>query len=570
MPPLSRKQFLGVLLSAPTKKGKATGKDMAFEEYANKVLPAARTTTVSLNEYTGDWTEVQIMHLLRRTMFGVKQSEIDALKGMTMSSAVDLLLTAPASAPAPPINNYTVAGGTDIAGIGEGQTWINTSYGDANLNFTRIFSLKSWWMGLAINQGLSIVEKMVFFWHNHFATQYFVIEDARYGYNNNALLRSNALGNFKTLVKAVTYDPAMLKYLNGYVNTKNNPDENYARELQELFTLGKGNTPNYTEDDVKAAAKILTGWTIDSSSFASYFTPHQHDATDKQFSSFFNNRLIAGQTGSSGANETDALIEMIFAKNEVAHFICTKLYRFFVYYNIDADIDANIIYPLAQLLIDSNFEVKPVLLKLLKSQHFFDANSIGCYIKTPLDFYIGMLRTFEVDLSAATSNSDLYAIWNTLYSYSDVSGLSLGDPPNVAGWPAFSQSPAYYQFWINSSTLPTRMEFADAMLSTGVATGTDTPLAIDALKFASLCPSPADPDELINWMTALLLGVSVADSEKTAMKNILLSGQADSRYWTEAWGSYVADPNAEHTGVVVGRLRALLTSLLRMPEFQLC
>ena len=117
-------------------------------------------------------------------------------------------------------------------------------------------------MGLILNQNLSILEKMVFFWHNHFATETTTIGDARIAYVHHAMLRANAMGNFKTLVTLVTKDPGMLVYLNGYVNTKTAPDENYGRELQELFTVSKYNNPNYIEDDVKAAARVLTGWQV--------------------------------------------------------------------------------------------------------------------------------------------------------------------------------------------------------------------------------------------------------------------------------------------------------------------
>jgi uncharacterized protein (DUF1800 family) len=141
-----------------------------------------------------------------------------------------------------------------------------------------------------LNQERNLTEKMTLFWHNHFATQSYIYSDARYAYKHNALLRANAFGNFKALTRAVTTDPAMLNYLNGNTNTKNAPNENYGRELQELFTVGKYPTPWYTEDDVKAAAKALTGWKIDANAITSYFDDTKHDTTDKQFSSFYGNR----------------------------------------------------------------------------------------------------------------------------------------------------------------------------------------------------------------------------------------------------------------------------------------
>jgi uncharacterized protein (DUF1800 family) len=571
MPSFSRKQFFNALLATSKSKEENISGDENYRKYANKELPAAKPTmSLSLDPYAGPWTSVHAKHLISRTMFGVRHQDIDALLALTMSESVDLLLSAPSGVPDPPVNNYIAGGGMDITGVWGGETWVESGFGSSGLNFTRVGSLKSWWIGQMINQELCITEKMVLFWHNHFVTQALVVEDARYSYNYYTKLRASALGNFKSLAREITLDPAMLLYLNGNVNTKNKPDENYAREFQELFTLGKGNTPNYNEDDVKSAARVLTGWHVNSSIFTSYFIPQWHDVSDKQFSSFFNNKVIAGRTGDSGADETDDLINMIFEKNETAHFLCEKLYRFFVYYNITAEIDAQIIYPLSQILIANNYDVKPVLECLFKSRHFYDANNMGCYIKTPLDFYVGCLRTFSVDLSGASAIADRYMIWNRIHWLAEVNGLNLADPPNVAGWPAYHQSPAYYQSWINSSTLPARMEFADALLMDGIETGTSIPVYADVINFAKSCPQVADPELLINWLVDLLLGIGIDESHKNSLMSILLSGQASKSYWTEAWNAYIVDPSDINTQVVQARLRSLLITLLHLPEYQLC
>ena len=129
--------------------------------------------------------------------------------------------------------------------------------------------LKCWWTGRMINQDRTILEKLTLFWHNHFSTETIIYRRGTFAYEHNQLLRANALGNFKNLVRMVTLDRAMLVYLNNYLNVKEAPDENYARELMELFTLGKENNPNYTEADVQAAARVLTGW--------SWILPHDDD-----------------------------------------------------------------------------------------------------------------------------------------------------------------------------------------------------------------------------------------------------------------------------------------------------
>ena len=214
-----------------------------------------------------------------------------------------------------------------------------------------------------------------------------------------AMLRASALGNFKALVKEVTLAPAMLRYLNGNTNTKANPNENYGRELQELFTIGKGpeiaagNYTNYTEDDVKAAARVLTGWRDLRDTRTAEFRATPHDTANKIFSSAYGGATITGRTGADGAKELDDLLDLIFAQAETARYICRKLYRHFVYYVIDDATEKNVIAPMADLLRKGGWEIKPVVALLLKSAHFYDAANIGCYIKTPLDVVVGTFRT---------------------------------------------------------------------------------------------------------------------------------------------------------------------------------
>lgn len=567
---VKRREFLEGIIASQNNQP-ASKEDLIYKKYANQTLPTTLAKTTSgLTPYSGTWTETEVMHLLRRTTFGLKQGDIDTLLAMSMSQAVDYLLNVPTTAPAPPVNNYDTSTYTDPTGVTLGQPWVTAPYGDGTVNSKRRFSFKSWWMGQIINQDLNILEKMVFFWHNHFATESVTISDARMVYNHNAMLRANALGNFKTLVKQVTIDPGMLRYLNGYVNTKTAPDENYGRELQELFTLGKENVPNYTESDVQTAAKVLTGWRIDTTNLVGYFDPTKHDTSDKQFSSFYNNTLINYQSGANGANETDLLIDMIFSKVECAKFICRKLYRFFVYYLIDATTETNIIDPLATTLINNNFEIAPVLSQLLKSEHFFDSNNMGCYIRTPLDYLAGIFRTFGIQLPATFTVDQTYAVWNYVRNYGLMTGLDLADPPNVAGYPAYYQTPDFYENWINSNTLPKRMAFGDMMLSSGFNAGTGMAIKVDILAFVELYADAGDPDLLVNYLVTLLLGLSVSQTKKDEFKSILLSGQLSNYYWTQAWVAYVNNPTTANASIVLPRLSSLLTEILRMAEHQLC
>jgi uncharacterized protein (DUF1800 family) len=266
----------------------------SFTETAIATGPGSPPPNGGLAMYTGPWTENEVIHLLKRTLFGTTRADIDYFKAKTMQQSVDELLNPAAPLPAPPVKEYT---STLDPAILPGNTWVDDPSIDGTVNSLRRASFKKWWMGLMINQDRSIREKMTMFWHNHFATEANEIGNAQFVYRHHALLRSSALGNFKALTKAVTLDPAMLIYLNGQLNTNKAPDENYGRELQELFCCGKGPDSLYTEEDVKAAAQVLTGWRNDATTFSSYFTASRHDTTNKQFSAFYSNTIIQGKTG---------------------------------------------------------------------------------------------------------------------------------------------------------------------------------------------------------------------------------------------------------------------------------
>ncbi len=569
---VNRREFFENLIATQNSQQMTENKeDAVFKKYANKEIPRGlNKTTSTLTPYAGQWTKKEVTHLLRRTTFGVKYEDVTYFQTKTMNQAVDELLNVSSTIPAPPVNNYENVV-NDPNGIQYGSTWVNAPFGNSTVNSQRRYSLKSWWIGRMINENRSIQEKMVMFWHNHFATESIAVAYAQMSYKHNETLRKHALGNFKTLVKEVTIDPAMLRYLNGHYNTKTAPDENYARELMELFTLGKNYKPIYSEDDIKAAAKILTGWRVNYSNFTHYFNKNVHDTTNKQFSSFFGNKVIFGRTGTDGALETDELINMIFQKQEVAKHIVRKLYRYFVYYVIDNNTEANIIIPLAQDLMFNNFEIKPILTRLLKSEHFFDMNSQSCYIKNPMDFLMGTFRTFDVKLPSNFTIEKTYRIWHYLRYYSAILNMEPIEPPNVAGWPAYYQVPEFYETWINSTTLPKRMIFTDMMMGSGFSYGTGTAIKVDPMHFAKKFYSPGDPNLLIDFFCDLLLGLPIAGQMKINLKqSTLLSGQTSDYYWTNAWAAYIGNPNTANTNIVKSRLNSLLIELTRLPEHQLC
>jgi uncharacterized protein (DUF1800 family) len=529
-----------------------------------------------IQPYSGPWTSTEVLHLLRRTMFGAKKSDVDFFSGMNMSQAVDYLLTVPATQPEPPLKTYansTTPGDPDAA-IPAGSTWVNINTNDGGINSQRRQSLKNWWAGLMINQERNIREKMVLFWHNHFATETQDISTGIWCYNINLTQRTHALGNFTTFVRAITLDPGMLRYLNGYVNTKTAPDENYGRELQELFTVGKGitnATPPYTEDDVKAAARVLTGWSIDSNTNTPVFTLSKHDTNNKQFSSYYNNRLITGRNGTdAGLLELDDMLSMIFASPDVAMNICRRLYRWFVYYDIDASAEANVIQPLATIFRNNNYEILPLISALLKSEHFYDVLNQGCMIKSPMDAVAGLCREFGIAFPAPADITNNYFMWQYLQGIAKSFQQDIGDPPSVAGWQAYYQAPQYSELWINSDTLPKRIQFSDLMNANGYTRSGKT-IKIDHTIFAGSMPDPGNPSKLLEDSIKYLLPLPLTQTSRDQLKkDILLGGQDNDSYWTSAWNTFKTNPgDTANTSIVKTRLASLYQYLLRLAEYQL-
>jgi uncharacterized protein (DUF1800 family) len=545
---------------------------LAASPFANRVVPTLARTTAGLEPYTGVFGTDQLLHLLRRTTFGPSRRDIDLFKGQTMSQVVDQLLAVPAAETSLPAIYAAATGETTPIG----STWINATTNDNSGG--RTASLRAWWVGLMLDQQPSIREKMVLFWHNHFVTATATVADPRFSYRYLDILRRFALANFKDLAREVTIDGAMLRYLNGNRNSASAPDENYARELQELFTIGKGpqvgpgDYTNYTEQDVKAAAKVLTGWRDTKNADGSVavttsrFDATKHDVTDKTFSYRYGNTVIKG--GSDGMLELNGMLDMIFAEPETARFICRKLYRWFVYYVIDSWTEANIIEPLAGTLRSNSYQILPVLDLLFKSAHFFDPLNIGCVIKNPLDHAIGTCRLFAVSFPNAIDPAQQYGMWNYLVGQATALQQTLGDPPDVSGWHAYYQEPQYHELWINSDTLPKRSAWTTRMVTSGYSTA-GAKIVIDPIGYVKTLSNPGDPNVIINEMSQYLFASPATDAQKAFLKNVLIPGLPDYE-WTIEWTTYLADPtNTTNLNAVKSKLTALLNFMMQMPEYQL-
>ncbi|MEM8488009.1 MAG: DUF1800 domain-containing protein [Bacteroidota bacterium] len=371
-------------------------------------------------------------HLLRRTQFGAPIDQINGLIGTGASDAVDGIIAAALDTTATPFPEKP-AWADEIPPFNGTQEEIDAFVAN---NIAWLYEFQDEWFALLMSVGLR--ERMTLFWHNHFATQYDDYFLAMHAYRYLKLMRENAFGNLKDFVRAVGKDPAMLEYLDGNTNRVGEPNENYGRELLELFTMSpkdSAGNDNYSQQDIVEAARALTGWIIDYINHVGVFNPSRFDDGEK---------TILGQTGNWGY---DDVVDIIFQERgtETAYFICEKLYKEFVY----AVPDPVIVDELAQDLLIANFEIEPVLTRLLKSAHFFDAAVIGAQLKSPIAMVTGM----PVDVGQESTPEQLaFLRLAAIFLQQD-----LLNPPNVAGWPG-------YRTWISTTSLPIRLLLSDLIL----------------------------------------------------------------------------------------------------------
>ena len=242
------------------------------------------------------------------------------------------------------------------------------------------------------------------------------------------------------------------------------------------------------------------------------------------------------------------------------------MYRWFVYSDINTTIESEIIAPMAQLLIDNDFEVAPVIKALLRSQHFHDAFYIGPMIKNPMDFVVGLYRQFN--LLPEASEIDNFANYFRLASGMRVLQMLYFEPPNVAGWKAYYQKPAYYQTWISSATLAPRMQHTDQLATTGIVFRGQR-FQIDVLAIASTIENGINPNELIQGLAKILYPQALSEKQIIALKEILIPGLPDFE-WTVEYSDYLTDPtNDDLRTSIKNRLRALFKAMLAMPEYYL-
>lgn len=523
----------------------------------------------SMTPHTGPWTKAKAAHLLRRTMFGATNQQILDAVNAGMATTVSNLLQIPAvGLPLTYHPNETIAT--------QGNPWNTSVYPSdpvqaQSVNSARIGSLIGWMYERINNEQFSIAEKMCLFWQNHFAAS--TTFDARATYDYYALIRSHALGNFKQFVKDMTVNPNMLLFLDGASNTLYSPNENYARELLELFTIGKGpqigpgDYTNYTEEDVAAGAKILTGFLVDGvrstsvTNVTATFTPILHDTSTKTLSAHFGGVSVPN----GGATEYANYIDIIFQQDEVAKFICRKFYRYFVNYDLTPAVETNVIEEMASTLIANNYDVLPVLTELFSSDHFYDISVRGALIRGPLDMIYSMANGTESQNNFGLATD--YEMQTYAYGVSNALGQAYLEPPSVAGWPAYYQEPSFSRLWMNATQVKGRFDMSSFFTIYGGIPVNGNNWKVNALGFLDNLSIPADPVQVIDDIVDVFCPKGVDAIQKLILKSILTNGQPDFE-WTLQYNEYIADPGNPTVSVPVAqRVQLVLSRVFQTPEF---
>ncbi|MDH3651332.1 MAG: DUF1800 domain-containing protein, partial [Saprospiraceae bacterium] len=270
-----------------------------------------------------------------------------------------------------------------------------------------------------------------------------------------------------------------------------------------------------------------------------------------------------------GADELDLLLDMLFDTNELGAFLVRKLYRFFVFHEISAEVESNIIQPLANIFRNSDYEIRPVLEALFSSAHFFADSQRGAMIKSPLDFLVGFWRTFGVEMPQAATERNKYEIRTSMLWTMNNMGLQVMDPPNVAGWPAYHQLPQYDKHWITTNTITNRAVVTDSFIYWGFWSE-NLLTNVDLLRHIGTFENEDDPVALVDDLVELHLGVPVSKEIKDRMLAILLTGQQNPSYWTNAWYDWLESPTDQmKRSIVESRARILFQFMLQLSEYHL-
>ncbi len=492
--------------------------NLAPGDSAHDVPPSSRLRLPAREKRGATTTqEAQIQHLFARASFGLTVAEAQALAATTPAEAVDLLLEEP---PMPEPPGEWVREPFDFQ---QYQRWSQEEQmAFLQKNFERFQLHRMWQFELMMATAFNLREKMTLFWHGHFTSDIQSAVLAQIMFIQNDTWRKHAMGNFRDFLKAMYKDPCMLLYLNGVQNSAEHPNENFARELLELFTMGVG---NYTEDDIKEAARALTGWRFDARSWVSFLYPPEHDYGTKTF---------LGRTGNFGA---DDIIDIILEQEVTARFICRKLYEFFV----SRELNEDFINELANTFRSNDYEIKPVLRQMFTSEFFYTEDVTASLIKSPIDLTVSNARRLSVQ-----SVNVFFLVFAAA-----VLDQELFQPPNVAGWPG-------QRAWISPTTYVLRNTVSEIFVNEDLLRDPNTnepPVRFDPLEFArSFGLSGAQ--ELLDAMTGHLLRLPVSEQTRDSLLSVLV-GTADPNDWSLEY------PGADR------QVKEFLIQVLRLAEHHL-
>jgi len=478
-------------------------------------------------------------HLLQRSGFGGTPQQAHALVELGFEKAVDFIVNyenvadpdepslddfdkdimRPATqAERSTINKARQSGNEEVVDI-----YRKERQRRQRLDRKQIAEMEQWWMRRLASTPRPLEEKMTLFWHGHFATGYRTIENSYHMYMQNMFFRDNALGNFKEdLVRGIIHDPAMIMYLNNDKNRKQAPNENLARELMELFTLGEGE--GYSENDIKEGARCLTGYTVEDDKFV--FRSRLHDTGTK--------RIFRR----SGEYDGDDFVDLIFTRSSASKFIINKLYRYFVndLPHGDTNESNSMIYSLSNLLKRKKWEIRPILESLFLSEHFYDDSNMNAVIKSPVQLIVQAHRTLNPPQRKKMAQ--------TLTIASDLMGQRLFAPPSVKGWDGG-------RAWINTSTMFMRQNTLLYLL-TGQHPDNEA-WEGDSSKFDAMAlvdGHTSSPKNTIKFILTSLLNIESPSRDRIAsLENYL---------------------KTQHNKINNETVTGLLTLVTAMPEYQLC
>jgi uncharacterized protein (DUF1800 family) len=447
-------------------------------------LPAALRTAACALLIAGAWAPLgaldqgEARHLLARTGFGGTPAEINALLPLTREQAVDALIASTRTAARTPPPEFCAQDdlpgylhkvkdeydAADRLGDKAEREKKKRELGDRKERWGR--ELKAWWMREMVTTDSPLTERMTLLWHNHFTSSMRTVDDPRLMYEQNVLLRRDALDNFALMLRDINTDPAMFRYLDSDSNVAGRPNENYAREVMELFTLGEGQ--KYTEMDIKEAARAFTGYKIDPSTGRAVMMEGPHDGGWK---------TILGHKGNYKGD--DVIIWLLTSEEQVAINIGRKFWREFV----SDTLDDKEIYKLSGTFYRAKYDIRKLLRATLLTKEFWDPANRGTLFKSPVEYVVGAVRLLQLPVD------DTYG----LVQLADRLGQSIMDPPNVKGWPGSTA-------WISSESLLSRWEIADTLLAGKIGQGQDLgtmmgagPLAMPAAGEARPAGEAKDP-----------------------------------------------------------------------------